>query len=147
MTVKACCNIMANLILEKRVAIIQPVLLDCIQIIGVFYANQEIDLLLLLLSSLSDIVSARQMPPEAMLEALKSCVQVGPGRRNEGQIMNDPKQINAVRNAAGTFILYCIEHFTETLLKHGLVAPLIELTMRFMSDGVLEVASSLMTDV
>ena len=82
MTVKACCNIMANLILEKRVALIQPVLLDCIQKVGVFFANQEIDLLLLLLSSLSDTVSARQMPPEAVLEALKSCVQVGPRRRN-----------------------------------------------------------------
>ena len=53
--------------------------------------------------------------------------------------MNDAKQINAVRNAAGTFILYCVEHYTETLLKNELIAPLIELTMRFMSDGVMEV--------
>ena len=35
--------------------------------------------------------------------------------------MNDVKQINAVRNAAGTFILYCVSHYTETLMKNALI--------------------------
>lgn len=76
MTVKTCCNIMANLILEKRLSLLQPVLTDCVEHLKTFYASQEIDLLLLLLSTLGDVVNAKQLQVDTAVVALNTAVEV-----------------------------------------------------------------------
>lgn len=47
--------------------------------------------------------------------------------------------MNVVRNAAGRLILYFVEYYYEMLLEKGFVAPLVELALQFMSDGVQDV--------
>ena len=139
MTVKTCCNIMANLILEKRVSLLQPVLADCIQHLKTFYANQEVDLLLLLLSTIGDVVNAKQLPAANVEEALTTSVQVSSPCSPHAQIFSDGKQMNVVRNAAGSLVLYFVEYYSGALLEKGFVAPLVELALRNISDGVAEV--------
>ncbi len=139
MTVKTCCNIMANLILEKRVPLLQPVLADCVQHLKSFYTSQDVDLLLLLLSTVGDVVSAKQLSVVTAVEALNTAVEVVVSGMRDLQIFSDAKQMNVVRNAAGLLILYFVEYYSETLLEKGFVAPLVDLALRCISDGVAEV--------
>ena len=104
-----------------------------------FYTSQDVDLLLLLLSTVGDVVSAKQLSVVTAVEALNTAVEVVVSGMRDLQIFSDAKQMNVVRNAAGLLILYFVEYYSETLLEKGFVAPLVDLALRCISDGVAEV--------
>ena len=67
MTVKACKNILTTLILEKKINDLQPVISSCVQLLGPLLEQQNIDLLLLLFSCLTDIINVHKMEPQDVL--------------------------------------------------------------------------------
>lgn len=135
-SVKACKSILTSLIIEKKIDPFQPVIAAYIDLLPLLLSQQNIDLLLLALSCLSDIANAHRLAPPDLQRAVDFSLTVRPHCPHYAQVAKNQALPAVVRSAVATFLIHAVEAYSEAFLRGNCVGELVDSSVRSLAEGV-----------